>query len=207
MTVNQSVEPINHPAREYAPPAIAVVVFVLLVLASAAWFVDKGLAQLSHGRKHVASSLLRVVDRDEIPRDFSLSDWGGQKVDLQSLKDKVVMINFWATWCPPCVEEMPSITALYETFKNEEDFRFLAISTDEDWQTVRTFFATDNPPFPIALDVKGHLANSYGTTKFPETYVLVDGRLVGHIIGPRDWGSWFAKDYIASLLEEKAKTR
>jgi len=111
-----------------------------------------------------------------------------------------VFLNFWATWCPPCVEEMPSIRRLHERMAGRSDFVMILASADEGWDPVKKFFAGDPPPFTVLLDPSGEIAKKYGTTMFPETYVIAGGRIRAFIEGPRDWDTWFARAFLESFL-------
>ena len=155
---------------------------------------------MAEGAAPVRRPALRVESRDDAPVPFELVDLDGRKVTLASLSNKVVFINFWATWCPPCVEEMPSIFRLHERMGTRDDFVMLLVSADEDWTPVKKFFEGDKPPFPVLLDAKGDIARQYGTTRFPETFVVVNGKIKAFIEGPRDWDTWFAEAYLRSFL-------
>lgn len=184
-----------------AAPRGAAAAFVLLVsLAAAAYFVALGLGRAAEGQAPLAGRLLEVRTPAQPAPDFVLESLTGDSVSLESLRGKTVFINFWATWCPPCIEEMPSLDALYEELKDEPDFAFLAISTDEGWDPVRKHFGSEPPAYPVLLDASGDLARRYGTTKFPETYVVRDGQIVGYVIGPRDWSTWYAATWLRGLL-------
>ena len=199
---------VSEPSAGYAPPSPIFVVFlVVLTLGAAGWFVAEGLAATRSGPERLSRALLDVAPRTTAPIDFELERMDGETVRLADLRDKTVFLNFWATWCPPCVEEMPSLRRLYAAFEDDPRFAFLAVSTDASWSEVRTFFADDPAPFPVLLDPEGAVARQYGTTKFPETYVLQDGRIVGHIIGPRDWDRWFAEGWLREVLEGRASAR
>ena len=182
-------------------PAALMVVVLLAVILGVGYFVREGVAEAAYGRGRLARELLKVKVRDEAPPSFVLESLQGQKIRSDDrFRDKVVFINFWATWCPPCVEEMPSMLRLQEKMGNDPRFEMLAISTDEEWQPVRAFF-DGPPPFKVLLDQEGKLAKRYGTQKFPETYIVVDGRLVGYIVGPRDWDTWYAETYLRAITE------
>jgi thiol-disulfide isomerase/thioredoxin len=143
---------------------------------------------------------LKVDPRSQPPLHFTLDVLGGGRASIDDYKDKVVFLNFWATWCPPCVEEMPSMLHLYDRMKNDDRFVLLAVSADESWDPVKKFFADRPlPGFKVLLDPGGKIAKQYGTTMFPETYVVVNGRIVGFIEGPRDWDQWFAEAYLRAL--------
>lgn len=89
----------------------------------------------------------------------------------------------------------------YRRMKDDPRFVMLAVSADEDWAPVRKFFEKEPPPFPVLLDKSGELAKKYGTEKFPETYVVIDGRIVGYIVGPRDWDAWYAEAYAKGVMD------
>lgn len=167
----------------------------------ATWCVTQGLMSRQAAPKQLAGQLLDVKTRSELPFDFELETLDGQKVKLKDLQNKTVFLNFWATWCPPCIEEMPSLRRLYAKLAGHPDFVFLAVSTDESWGVVRRFFEREPANFTVLLDPKGQVAAKYGTSKFPETYIIDRGELVGHIIGPRDWDRWFAEAWLQEILE------
>jgi thiol-disulfide isomerase/thioredoxin/glutaredoxin len=189
------------PARaDFVPPRAVILALSLLAAVGFSWFVSQGLADARVGRGRLAEKLLGVEPRSELPRGFELPAMKGGEIRLDQLRDKVVFINFWATWCPPCVEEMPSLRRLEERLSKDPRFVMLAVSADEDWPVVRQFFSREPPRFQVLLDKQGAIAKQYGTEKFPETYVVVNGELVGYIIGPRDWDTWYAEEYLRSLL-------
>ena len=171
---------------------------------SAAWFVVQGVQARISGPRELAEELLNVKAKDGLPLDFELKNLKGEDVKLSSLSNKTVFLNFWATWCPPCIEEMPSLRRLYKKFEDHPDFVFLAVSTDQEWQAVRRFFEREPADFPVLLDAEGQIARRYGTTKFPETYIIDHGRLVGHIVGPRDWDHWYAEAWLRALLDSRS---
>ena len=184
--------------RKWLP---AMAAFMVAVLIGAGYFVREGFAEAAVGKGRLARTLLRVEQRQEAPPSFALDSLVGQRVTSdERFRGRVVFINFWATWCPPCVEEMPSMLRLREKMNNDPRFDMLAISTDEDWPVVKKFFDAP-PPFEVLLDKEGKIAREYGTEKFPETYIVVDGRLIGYIIGPRDWDTWYAEAYLRALSE------
>ncbi len=184
----------------WRPPAPMALLILVATLAGFGWYLSAGLAEAAAGRRNLAAKLLKVEPRDETPPQFQLTDLAGKKVSIADFPGKVVLLNFWATWCPPCVEEMPSILRLQRDLAKHDDFVMLLVSADDGWEPVRTFFGEEPPTAPVLLDEKGAIAKQYGTTMFPETYVLVDGRIVGFIEGPRDWDAWFARAYFQSFL-------
>jgi len=119
--------------------------------------------------------------------DFILQDLAGKTVRLQDLRGKVVVLNVWATWCPPCVEEMPTFQALTEQMK-EQDLILLAVSQDERPKAVKPWIDERGFTFPVLLDPRGVVGHNYGVTGYPETFVIDrNGRVVHHHVGYRDW--------------------
>ena len=148
-------------------------------------------------------STTAVVAGDLAP-DFQLEDTDGKQVSLSALRGKVVMVNFWATWCPPCIEEMPSMERLNEVMAGD-NFVMLAINTEEDGRRVVPEFLKKTPySFPILYDDKGVVQNQYGVFKFPESFIIrKDGTIAEKIIGPLDWSSPDTIAYFQSLIKGK----
>ena len=133
--------------------------------------------------------------------NFSLPDLDGQMVSLADYKGKVVLLNIWATWCPPCLEEMPSMEKLYQELKGE-GFEILAVSIDESGaQDVLPFIKKHKLSFPALTDSKGTLKNLYQTTGIPESFIIdKDGILVEKMIGPRNWAIPEAIRFFRNLI-------
>lgn len=136
--------------------------------------------------------------------DFALRDLQGRTVRLSDYRGKIVFLNLWATWCPPCREEMPSMERLSRKLQGR-DFVMLAVSEDEDPSTVRGFVEQMKLSFPVLLDSQGTLPSRYGVTGYPETFVIDrGGSVIQHVIGPEDWDSQAALQYFTKLLEPAA---
>lgn len=122
--------------------------------------------------------------------DFAVTDLQGRTVRLSALRGKVVLLNLWTTWCPPCVEEMPSIERLWSTLQGD-DFAVLAVSQDEEGRrSVEPFLQKMRFSFPVFLDPEHEVGDSYGVWGYPETFVIDrNGYVVERVIGPRDWAS------------------
>jgi peroxiredoxin len=120
--------------------------------------------------------------------EFTLPDLNGNMVSLKALRGKVVFLNFWATWCKPCEEEMPSMQALYDMLK-ERQFEILAVSVDtEGPEAVDRFVKKYGITFPVLHDRRGNVKDLYKTTGVPETFVIdQNGVIAEKVWGPRDW--------------------
>jgi cytochrome c biogenesis protein CcmG/thiol:disulfide interchange protein DsbE len=121
---------------------------------------------------------------------FRLPSLAGGEMDLASQRGKVVVLNFWATWCPPCVSEMPSLERLYRTL-SPEGLSVVTVSTDEGQAELRRFVSQGGLTLPVLLDPGGRVAEgAYRTTGYPETFLLDrQGRILRHVVGPAEWDS------------------
>ncbi len=126
--------------------------------------------------------------------DFELYDQFGELHTLADFKGKVIFLNFWATWCPPCVQEMPDIQSLYEAYGyNEEDVIILGVASPNDnnsytregsTQSVIKFLEDNNYTYPTIMDSSGVLASSYGISAYPTTFMIdADSNVFGYVSG------------------------
>ena len=121
------------------------------------------------------------------PVDFNLLDLTGKRVMLSDFKGKIVFLNFWTTWCPPCREEMTSMQKLYTRF-TDKDFAMLAVSMNEPASVVKKFFTDYNLTFTSLLDSEGEIGARFGVRAIPTTYIIDrDGAIIGKAFGPRKW--------------------
>ena len=135
--------------------------------------------------------------------DFTLSDLNGKSFALSALRGKVVIVNFWATWCPPCRAEMPSMELLHREL-GDEGLVLLAVNIEKDGrQTVSKFLATSPHSFPVLLDDKEEIQKRYGVYKFPESFVIrKDGVIDDKVVGAIDWAHPQTIAYFRDLLKE-----
>ena len=120
--------------------------------------------------------------------EFSLKQRDGKVVNLRDLRGKVVFLNFWATWCAPCRNEMPAMEVLHRKMK-DRNFAMLAISGDQDgWASVEPFVSRLGLTFPILLDSEQKAAISYRAFRFPETFVInAEGIIIDKRLGAAPW--------------------
>ncbi len=143
-----------------------------------------------------------MVKPGEPAPNFQLRDMNGQIVSLSDLRGKVVLLNFWATWCGPCRIEMPAMERLYRTYERK-DFEILAVSTDAQGTAVTRPFQQENKlTFPILHDADFRVGLSYGARTLPMTF-MVDrqGIVRQHIFGARDWEAPEAHQLIEMLMK------
>jgi len=134
-------------------------------------------------------------------QDFALPTLRGDYVKLSDYRGKVVFLNIWATWCPPCREEMPSMESLYQRLKGR-DFEMLAVSIDREGEkVVRPFAAKYGLTFPVLLDPNSKTSRLYGLTGIPESFIIDKNGVVIHkIIGAQHWMKKEWLDYFDRII-------
>ena len=140
-------------------------------------------------RPPAGSHAVMPANLDPASTRFRLSDY----------RHHVVLVNFWATWCPPCIEEAPSLQRFAEQVRQDGAI-VIGLSVDQDADALAKFLARFQISFPIARDPDQVLAHRYGTFQFPETYILDrDGRVAEKIIGGIDWQDPRILEYVRAL--------
>ncbi len=178
-----------------SPPEAATPAWVRPLIVVAVVLLGIGILSL---REDVAAPVARGV----VAPVFTLPSLeGGPPVALEELRGQVVLVNFWATWCKPCEDEMPAMDRLYRALK-PEGFEMLAISVDEETDPVHEFRQRLGVSFPILLDPAQNVAGAYQTTGFPESLLVdQDGMIVERYIGPRDWDHATYAERIRRLMQ------
>ena len=175
--------------KSWVVPRIVKECFVAFALVSIAVVAVGKFVQHSGGKLSRAAGALEA---DELPPaaapSFRLPLHDGKMLDLSRYKGKIVLLNFWATWCPPCREEEPSLRKLASTVDRSK-FEIVAVSVDEGgWPVIDKFFADAAPPYTVVLDRGAEVSQLYGTTKYPESYLIDEtGKLRLKFVGPRNW--------------------
>ncbi len=196
--------------------AIAAAAALVALLAWQTWRTLDARPELVRQPARSAAQALGVDRADAPAPAFDLPALDGSRVSLASLRGQVVFVNFWATWCPPCREEMPSMVRLGQELmrKYPGRFRMVAVTVDEDLAPVREYFGA--PPFSgpppelaVAWDADQSITRAYYCTargfcpdlKFPESYIVdPSGRLVAYVVGPRDWNHPAARAFLEGLI-------
>ena len=136
--------------------------------------------------------------------EFQLPGLTGGEKTLEDYKGKYVLLNFWATWCPPCLEEMPSMETIHQLYK-DKDFTVVAISSDEGGKAdIDPFIDTLGVTFPILMDADKAVSSVYGAVNLPLSFVLnPDGMVIAGSEGARDWESEEAMSVLEEMFEDK----
>jgi peroxiredoxin len=135
--------------------------------------------------------------------DFSLTNAEGKKISLKDFRGKTLFLNFWATWCEPCREEMPAMEKLYQEYKNN-NFVVLAINVKDRREQALAFVKELKLTYPIAFDPNAEVATLYGAWGLPTTYIIgPNGEGLARGWGPAEWYSPAARNLFKELLEEK----
>lgn len=171
--------------------AIALVLFIAAIAA---------LAFMESGKKTDGG---RPLDVGRPAPVFNLSDTSGRIWNLEALRGKVVFVNFWATWCPGCKEEMPSINNLYVLASGSDKFQILTVLYQDSPDSAKKYFDKNGFAMPVLVDKGGVTAYMYGLTGVPETYIIDKKGVLRHKqIGPRDFDTPDMIEFITKLVEE-----
>ncbi len=157
-----------------------------------------------------AALLAGCVEKPEPPArgapapGFELADLEGNRHRLADFAGQVVVLNFWATWCPPCVDEMPSLQQLADRL-GPEGLTVVAVSVDERYADIEPFVEQHRLRFLVLHDLGKRVSRRYAVLQFPETWIVGrDGRLAAHIVGARDWSAPESLEVFRSLLVDRS---
>ncbi|GHU12826.1 hypothetical protein FACS1894161_1860 [Spirochaetia bacterium] len=164
-----------------------VLVAALLVLSCGAERVQAQNAVPRAVEEAFIAAKIPVLRKSVDPVDFSLPLLGGGTAKLSGYKGKVVFLNFWATWCPPCRAEMPAMESLFKRFAGD-DFVMIAVDCAEKTADVQAFITETKYTFPVALDSNGAIGGRYGATAIPMTFIFGrDGKIISKVVGSLRW--------------------
>ena len=178
---------------------------LLLLLALLGFATGAAGAQTSGGARanyKLVPNLQAMRDNAPTP-DFFLPDPAGKKTTLKDFRGKLVLLNFWATWCIPCREEMPAMERLYQQYRNK-GFTIVAVDVKDGRKDALAFLKELKITYPIMLDPDGEVGLLYGAWGLPTTYLIgPKGEGLARIWGPAVWDSAGAKQLIQDLLDGK----
>ncbi len=173
---------------------------IFLAVITLSWLIP--VAALGQQQEILRNLRLAPVDHPgPAPRFLSMTP-GGEKMGIDDFKGKLVVLNFWATLCPPCRLEMPSMERLYQEFKGE-GLEVVAINFMEREKPITSFVKENGFTFPVLLDKKGEIARSYGVHGLPVTYLIArNGNLLARSVGYKDWYKPETRQLISALLKD-----
>jgi thiol-disulfide isomerase/thioredoxin len=147
---------------------------------------------------------LQAVNQQRSFVDFELQTLRSGEASLSEYEGEVVLLNFWATWCAPCRDEMPSMQTLYETL-DDDQFEIVAVNVREQRAPVEEFAKEYEITFPIFLDTSGRVSSTYGARGLPVSYIIgPDGTVVAGALGGRDWTDSAIVEYFRALMGSKS---
>jgi peroxiredoxin len=150
-------------------------------------------------KKPVSPSEIDKLEKSKAP-DFSLKDLNGRPVTLSSLRGKVVLLNFWATWCPPCISEMPVFNRLYKEMR-ARGLEVVAISADRSEGYLRDYTSKHSLDFRVLYDENRDVVKRYKVFSMPTTFLIdKNGVIVEKFFGEYDWTDQDIKKKIEKLL-------
>ena len=178
---------LRRPKRFDKVPFMPLKVIFALVLTSFALGAEPGWTQSKINFK--AIPILQPMKEAAPTPDFSLTDPEGKKISIKDFRGKTVFLNFWATWCEPCREEMPAMEKLYQEHKNN-NFVVLAVNVKDRKQEALAFVKELKLTYPIVFDPNAEVASLYGAWGLPTTYLIgPKGEGLARGWGPAEWYS------------------
>lgn len=133
--------------------------------------------------------------------ELPVFDRAGKKIDLSKEKDRILVVHFWATWCPPCVEEIPALSQFWDKYRGRDDIALYTVSVDKDWKTIDNFLKKNPSSIPMFHDPAAATAARFGSTQYPETYIVNrSGRVLFRVQGAVNWSDPELRSRIEQIL-------
>jgi thiol-disulfide isomerase/thioredoxin len=184
--------------RNFFIGLVAGLILVILVLFGGSYVLIRSFTSRTDGKRESTLQPPPFPTQTRMDYNWRVQGLDGKELDVGKSKGKVVFLNFWATWCPPCVAEMPSIQSLYEEIKSE-GIDFICVS-DEDTSTVSKFVKEKGFTFPIYTLV-GEKPQFFNTRAIPTTFIISqDGQIVFKHVGAAKWDDKSSIDFIKRLM-------
>jgi thiol-disulfide isomerase/thioredoxin len=180
---------------------IALTILFTFSVDAKAWLIS-GLMNIGLFQPDIPSDSSLVTGNNQYNQpdlpEISFKDGQGNQVSLSSLHGKVVFINFWATWCPPCIAEMPTINKLYSKFKNNEGIAFIMVDVDNDYAASKKFMDKHKFALPLYVPV-GNIPSTFLTGSIPTTVII---NKEGKMMLKHEGAANYANPGVADLLQE-----
>ena len=174
---------------------ILLFITVIAFAGSSGFLLQQHLSKPDTTEKKIVSSVI-----NKPAQEFAMKDLEGNIRNITDWKGKVVLLNFWATWCPPCRYEMPALERLWKKVKNK-NIIILGLNVGEDADTIFEFTGTYPMSFPIPMDIDGKVIEQYPIKGLPTTYVINPQGMVTHrAVGSREWDEEWMIKKLESLL-------
>jgi len=163
-------------------------------------FIFSGLTQ---AQAPLANLLLVPESERHAAPAFTIENLRGGDVALADYKGKLVLLNFWATWCAPCLKEMPSMEKLWQKYK-EQGLVVVAVSVDEGYKKrIQTFLKLYDLSFPVLLDPESEVSDLYKVSGIPASFLIDrNGKIISRLVGEDDWFSDDAIQLVEDLLSQ-----
>ncbi len=178
---------------------------VLAVIGVFLWY-SANVSKLPVNQSPAGFKVIDKMETDGVP-DFTLNRMDGSPLKLSDLKGKLVIVNFWASWCNPCVEEFPSMMKLIDQFKGE--IVIVAVTSEDQKSDIEAFmkaFALPKPNFEVVWDQDKSVMQKFGVEKVPESFIVGrDMKLLRKVTGVEDWSSRDAVEFFKELLAPASK--
>lgn len=161
------------------------------------------LSNIAHASSPLTDLLIVPEAERHAAPDFEIENLVGGNTTMADYKDKIVLLNFWATWCMPCRAEMPGMETLWKKYK-EQGFVVVAVSVDEGSRgRIETFSRLLDLSFPILLDPESNVSDLYKVSNMPTSFLIDrDGKIISRIVGSDDWNSTEAIQLVEKLLSQ-----
>jgi len=179
---------------------LAKLLFLVLIVGSASLYTSV----MRRNRIQTLREEKTVKLKKETATEFELKNWDAQSVRLSELnKTNYILLNFWAAWCEPCIQELPDMMRFQKLFE-DKPIRIVAVNVGENWGQIKTFFKDKlqgRPPFEVLSDLNQRVVSEWGTTKFPETYLIAPGgRVIDKFIGAIPWMDTKTVEHFQEIL-------
>ena len=181
----------------------AMIIAALVFYTLEGGFCQKGQTAVDAVGSNVKKLGIEILEKKTAAPDFTLKEPAGTQIALKELRGRVVFLNFWATWCPPCIEEMPAMERLHQELQ-KDGLVILAVNFQEGPERVKEFFAKHKFTFTPLLDRDGKVSELYQAWALPVSAIINKrGEVAARAIGSKDWHNAEAREFFKQLLTEE----
>lgn len=193
---------LNPPPKKYRVSDRTKGLFAVLFLLGIAFYfymiVERRVSQSNYLLQNQMAAVKLVAS--SMPPIFMVDPLSKNELNFNDFKGQWVLLNLWATWCPPCQQEMPSLEVLEKNLGHK--LTIIALSADDTMDPVIDFIRTHKPSFRVLFDREKQVTKLLGIDKYPETFLISpDGEFVAQLSGPRDWSSSAALSYFNGIIK------